>query len=138
METRHGIGTFVLPPEDSDNFRIDATGFATAANVIELLELRIALETEAARLAAHRRTAVNLDAMKAALLASNDLINHDSDAIPPRLLLSRGSRARFWQPAFHGPDDLCQNHGHSAHERKHGTKHARGSKKPFAAGARRA
>ena len=83
METRHGIGTFVLPPEDSDNFRIDAAGFATAANVIELLELRIALETEAARLAAHRRTAVNLDAVKAALLASKDLINHDSDAVPP-------------------------------------------------------
>ena len=83
VETRHGIGTFVLPPQDAGNFRIAAADFATVADVISVLELRISLETEAAGLAAQRRTSVNLQAMEAALLAFSDSINHDSDAVPP-------------------------------------------------------
>jgi GntR family transcriptional regulator, transcriptional repressor for pyruvate dehydrogenase complex len=83
VETRHGIGTFVLPPQDAGNFRIVAADFATVADVISVLELRISLETEAAGLAAQRRTAANLQAMEAALLAFSDSISHDSDAVPP-------------------------------------------------------
>lgn len=83
VETRHGIGTFVLPPQDAGNFRIAAADFATVADVISVLELRISLETEAAGLAAQRRTAINLLAMEAALLAFRDSINQDSDAVPP-------------------------------------------------------
>ena len=83
VETRHGIGTFVLPPQDAGNFRIAAADFATVADVISVLELRISLETEAAGLAAQRRTSVNLQAMEAALLAFSDSVNHDSDAVPP-------------------------------------------------------
>lgn len=48
VETRHGIGTFVLAPQDSGNFKITAEDFATVADVISVLELRISLETEAA------------------------------------------------------------------------------------------
>jgi GntR family transcriptional regulator, transcriptional repressor for pyruvate dehydrogenase complex len=83
VETRHGIGTFVLPPQGAGNFRIAAADFATAADVISVLELRISLETEAAGLAAQRRSAANLQAMEAALLAFKDSINQDSDAVPP-------------------------------------------------------
>jgi GntR family transcriptional regulator, transcriptional repressor for pyruvate dehydrogenase complex len=83
VETRHGIGTFVLPPHEAGNFKIAATDFATVADVISVLELRISLETEAAGLAAHRRSAPNLLAMEAALLAFRDSINQDSDAVPP-------------------------------------------------------
>jgi GntR family transcriptional regulator, transcriptional repressor for pyruvate dehydrogenase complex len=83
VETRHGIGTFVLPPEDAANFRIAAADFSTVADVISVLELRISLETEAAGLAAQRRTTANLHAMEAALLAFRDSINQDSDAVPP-------------------------------------------------------
>jgi GntR family transcriptional regulator, transcriptional repressor for pyruvate dehydrogenase complex len=83
VETRHGIGTFVLPPQDAGNFRIAAADFATVADVISVLELRISLETEAAGLAAQRRSAANLQAMEAALLAFRDSINQDSDAVPP-------------------------------------------------------
>lgn len=83
VETRHGIGTFVLPPQESGNFKITAEDFATVADVISVLELRISLETEAAGLAAQRRTPDNLTALETALHAFQDSINRDSDAVPP-------------------------------------------------------
>ena len=83
VETRHGIGTFVLPPRDLGNFKISADDFATVADVISVLELRISLETEAAGLAAQRRTSANLLAMENALRDFHDSINLDSDAVPP-------------------------------------------------------
>jgi GntR family transcriptional repressor for pyruvate dehydrogenase complex len=83
VETRHGIGTFVLPPRETGNFKITAEDFATVADVISVLELRISLETEAAGLAAQRRTEENLQAMETALRAFQDSINLDSDAVPP-------------------------------------------------------
>jgi len=83
VETRHGIGTFVLPPQASGNFKITAEDFATVADVISVLELRISLETEAAGLAAQRRTPDNLSALKNALQAFQDSISQSSDAVPP-------------------------------------------------------
>ncbi|MDB5932601.1 MAG: transcriptional regulator, GntR family [Polaromonas sp.] len=83
VETRHGIGTFVLQPQDAGNFKIAAEDFSTVADVISVLELRISLETEAAGLAAQRRTPENLAALEAALRAFHDSINRDSDAVPP-------------------------------------------------------
>lgn len=83
VKTRHGIGTFVLLPEESGNFKIAADDFATIADVISELELRIGLETEAAGLAAQRRTAENLLALETALHAFRESILRDSDAVPP-------------------------------------------------------
>ena len=83
VETRHGIGTFVLQPREAGNFRISEEDFATVADVISVLELRISLETEAAGLAAQRRTAESLVAMENALRAFQDSIEQDSDAVPP-------------------------------------------------------
>jgi GntR family transcriptional regulator, transcriptional repressor for pyruvate dehydrogenase complex len=83
VETRHGVGTFVLAPQESGNFKITAEDFATVADVISVLELRISLETEAAGLAAQRRTSENLATMETALQAFQDSISRDSDAIPP-------------------------------------------------------
>jgi DNA-binding FadR family transcriptional regulator len=83
VETRHGIGTFVLPPQEAGNFKITAEDFATVADVISVLELRISLETEAAGLAAQRRSPENLVALEAALHAFQDSISRDSDAVPP-------------------------------------------------------
>jgi DNA-binding FadR family transcriptional regulator len=83
VETRHGIGTFVLAPQDAGNFKITAEDFTTIADVISVLELRISLETETAGLAALRRTPENLLAMKAALDAFQESIQQNSDAVPP-------------------------------------------------------
>lgn len=67
VETRHGIGTFVLEPALGNGFRIDPTEIATASDVLAVLELRISLETEAAGLAALRRTDAQLAEMRSAL-----------------------------------------------------------------------
>jgi DNA-binding FadR family transcriptional regulator len=82
VETRHGVGTFALAPQSSGNFQIADVDFATVADVIALLELRISLETEAAGLAAQRRTDANLQAMQAMLDAFQKSIEEDSDAVP--------------------------------------------------------
>jgi GntR family transcriptional regulator, transcriptional repressor for pyruvate dehydrogenase complex len=82
VATRHGIGTFALEQVDPKNFHISAADFATVNDVISVLELRISLETEAAGLAALRRTPQNLQAMQQALDAFEDSMKHDSDAAP--------------------------------------------------------
>jgi len=83
VETRHGIGTFVSQREAGGNFKIASQDLATVADVIAVLELRISLETEAAGLAAQRRSEVHLAAMQAALDAFQSSIQQDSDAVPP-------------------------------------------------------
>jgi GntR family transcriptional repressor for pyruvate dehydrogenase complex len=82
VETRHGIGTFVIEPPDTRNFKIAPEDFATVADVIALLELRISLETEAAGLAAQRRTPENLAQLEAALTKFQEAIQQESDGAP--------------------------------------------------------
>ncbi|VXB08123.1 GntR domain protein [Burkholderia sp. 8Y] len=67
VQTRHGIGTFVLEAGDHDRFQIEAAGDLTIRDVMAILELRISLEAEAAGLAAMRRTDENLAQMRRAL-----------------------------------------------------------------------
>lgn len=84
VQTRHGIGTFVVGAADSSaNFRIDPEQLATVRDVIAVLELRISLETEAAGLAAQRRTEANLEVMRGALKAFRAAIERDGDAVAP-------------------------------------------------------
>jgi GntR family transcriptional repressor for pyruvate dehydrogenase complex len=82
VETRHGVGTFALAPQDSTNFKIADEDFSTLSDVISVLELRISLETEAAGLAAQRRSEANLQALQAALDAFAASVSADSDAVP--------------------------------------------------------
>jgi GntR family transcriptional repressor for pyruvate dehydrogenase complex len=82
VETRHGIGTFVIDTPPTDNFRIAEQDMATVDDVIAVLELRISLETEAAGLAAERAGPEQLTAMALALQAFSDAIRADSDAVP--------------------------------------------------------
>ena len=67
VEARQGVGAFVLAPEQRAAIRIDRKTLQEAGNIERLFELRSILETEAARLAATRRTAEQLAAIKAHL-----------------------------------------------------------------------
>lgn len=75
VETRHGIGTFVLARDQRQGLRLNRD---TAVSVRGILELRMGLETQAAALAARRRSDQQLQQMRQALddyqasLASND------------------------------------------------------------------
>ncbi|MCF8204868.1 MAG: FadR family transcriptional regulator [Methylotenera sp.] len=81
VETRHGIGTFVIGPGDGPSFKISAEQFSTLQDVIAVLELRIGLETEAAGLAAQRRTEANLDALRRALDAVIAAVEAGQDSV---------------------------------------------------------
>jgi DNA-binding FadR family transcriptional regulator len=82
VETRHGIGTFVLaqPP---GSFGITPDEIPTAADVMAVLELRISLETESAGLAAQRRTDEQLAAIRAALDELEGGVTGEGDTIEP-------------------------------------------------------
>ena len=59
VETRHGVGTFVSAG-DAGTSGSPPTSSPPLQDVIAVLELRIGVETEAAGLAAQRRTPQNL------------------------------------------------------------------------------
>ena len=81
VETRHGIGTFVLGLGQTPGFKITADQLSTLRDVIAVLEVRIGVETEAAALAAQRRTDVNLKAMREALDAVTAAVEAGRDAV---------------------------------------------------------
>jgi len=83
VETRHGIGTFVLEPQPGTGFRIDPAEIATAVDVMAVLELRISLETESAGLAAVRRTESQLAALRSALDALESDTSGAGDTVSP-------------------------------------------------------
>lgn len=75
VETRHGIGTFVLAQHPQQGLRLHVD---TVASVRNMLELRLGLEVQAVALAALRRNDVQLAHMRQSLddyqasLANND------------------------------------------------------------------
>ncbi|CAI2796231.1 Putative GntR-family regulatory protein [Pseudomonas [fluorescens] SBW25] len=79
VETRHGIGSFVLSPPCTDSFRLDPSTMVTIREVLAILELRIALEIESAGLAAQRRSDAQLADMRAALDELNEGAAHSTD-----------------------------------------------------------
>jgi GntR family transcriptional regulator, transcriptional repressor for pyruvate dehydrogenase complex len=83
VETRHGIGTFVLGQGDANIFRIDPAQLETLQDVISVPELCIGMETESAALAAMRRRPEHLAAMRAALAALGAAIAKGRDGAGP-------------------------------------------------------
>ncbi|NCT82075.1 MAG: FadR family transcriptional regulator [Comamonadaceae bacterium] len=81
VETRHGIGTFVLGTGDAPSFKLTPEQFGTLQDVIAVLELRMGLETEAAGLAAQRRTPDNLAALRQALDAAIAAVEAGQDSV---------------------------------------------------------
>ena len=85
VRTRHGVGSFVedLGPAagDAAGFRIAPAQVATLRDVVALLELRIGVETEAAGLAAQRRSAEHLADMRAALDAMHVAMETGESAV---------------------------------------------------------
>jgi len=79
VETRHGVGTFVLPPPPAA--ALDLTTVTTIRDVVDMLELRISLETEAAGLAALRRKEEHLLLMRAAIGAFETGIDKGEQAV---------------------------------------------------------
>ena len=100
VETRHGIGTFVLEARPGGIFRLDPADVATSIDAIAVLELRISLETESAVLAAMRRTDAQLDDMRAALDEFARNVAAGGDTVSPdfrfHLAISRATGNRYF------------------------------------------
>lgn len=70
VNTVQGVGAFVVQQEKQGAFQIEeASNLSVAQEMVRVLELRLALETEAVVLAAQRRTDAHLQTMNAALNA---------------------------------------------------------------------
>jgi len=67
VETRHGIGSFVLEVQAPHNFHIDPKELVTIHDILDVLQLRQSLESAAAGIAAIKRSPQDLDHMQAIL-----------------------------------------------------------------------
>lgn len=83
VETQHGVGTFVREMSQEPTFRIAASEMSTVMDVLQVLELRISLETEAAGLAAQRRSEDQLEQLRLALAALIENVAQAGDAASP-------------------------------------------------------
>ncbi|HEX2010819.1 MAG TPA: FCD domain-containing protein [Roseateles sp.] len=81
VETRHGIGSFVRGLGEGTAFRIGPEQMATLNDVVAVLELRIGVESEAAALAAQRRSLAQLGLMREALAAFDAAAEAGRDAV---------------------------------------------------------
>lgn len=100
VETHHGVGTYVLEPSGGADFRVDPADIATVRDVLVLLELRICLESEAAGLAAARRSGEHLRAMRQALDDFKTALDAGGDTITPdfrfHLLVAQATENRYF------------------------------------------
>ena len=98
VETRHGIGTFVLEPAPVNAGLLSDT-IMTLRDVIAILELRICLETEAAALAATRRTeaqAAQLGVIVEAMRASAEQGGSVGDDVQFHLLIAQATGNKYF------------------------------------------
>jgi GntR family transcriptional repressor for pyruvate dehydrogenase complex len=69
VETRHGVGTFLRTTPLGQHLGSELSAMVTIRDVLDILELRASLETDAAGLAAARRTDQHLRDMRRAIEA---------------------------------------------------------------------
>jgi GntR family transcriptional regulator, transcriptional repressor for pyruvate dehydrogenase complex len=79
IETRHGIGSFVLEPR-REPLGIEVVPASTLSDVLSVLELRISLETECAGLAAQRASERDLANIRSALEAIGEVTRTGGDS----------------------------------------------------------
>jgi GntR family transcriptional repressor for pyruvate dehydrogenase complex len=100
VETRHGIGTFVLEPAPAHTLGLDPTTVVTMRDVLAILELRISLETEAAGLAAGRRSDTQLQQLRGALDLFQASARSGGETVPSdmqfHLLVAQSSGNRYF------------------------------------------
>lgn len=98
VETRHGIGTFVLaqPPM----LGLDPHTVGTVLDMVAILELRISIETDAAGLASTRRTPEQLMQLRSALDTFSSAVRSGGAAVASdrdfHLLIARCSGNRYF------------------------------------------
>ncbi|AWL07417.1 FadR/GntR family transcriptional regulator [Massilia oculi] len=99
VQTRHGIGTFVLDRPQS-GLGLDAESILTLRDVLSILELRIGVETETAGLAASRRSEDQVDELAGALLEMQQAMAEGRSAVDAdkrfHLLIAQATGNRYF------------------------------------------
>jgi DNA-binding FadR family transcriptional regulator len=98
--TRQGAGAFVSPEVERRPFRIDADEAESLAEVLHIMELRLGAETEAAGLAAERRTAAQLAEIERRLRAVDAAIEEGESAVDADFAFHKAIFAATGNPHF--------------------------------------
>ncbi|MFC7551901.1 FadR/GntR family transcriptional regulator [Pseudoroseomonas wenyumeiae] len=89
VTTRQGVGAFVADPATRGQMRIDPAEMQSLADVLQVIELRIAIETEAAGLAAERRDPAALARIETAADAFTQAVEAGETAVAQDLEFHR-------------------------------------------------
>ena len=99
VQTRHGIGTFVLERPQA-GLGIEAENILTLRDVLAILELRIGVETETAGLAAARRSEEQVQELAAALREMQQAMAEGRSAVEAdkrfHLLIAQATGNRYF------------------------------------------
>lgn len=99
VQTRHGIGTFVLERQQA-GLGIEAENILTLRDVLAILELRIGVETETAGLAAARRSQEQVQELAAALREMQQAMAEGRSAVEAdkrfHLLIAQATGNRYF------------------------------------------
>lgn len=98
--TRQGSGAFVATDSGRVPFRIDPDGLSTLEAVIEVMELRLAVEVEAAARAAERASATALRVIERAFTAFEKAVTSGRDAIAEDVALHLAIADATGNPRF--------------------------------------
>lgn len=103
-ETRHGVGTFVLEPAAARATALDISTVNTIRDVLAMLELRISLESEAAALAAQRRSDDQLRRMRQELARFDEAVARGDSAVEADLafhsLVAQATGNRYFEEVY--------------------------------------
>jgi DNA-binding FadR family transcriptional regulator len=100
VTTRQGVGAFVALDVARRPFRLAVEGLNSVEEVLNVMELRQSVETEAAGLAATRSTAAARARIAAALAAIDDAIAEGDTAIDEDFAFHRAIAAATGNPQF--------------------------------------
>jgi GntR family transcriptional regulator, transcriptional repressor for pyruvate dehydrogenase complex len=100
VTTMQGVGAFVMQQDKSDGFQIDTANLSAVQEMVSVLELRIALESEAAVLAAQRRSPEQLASMREALDEMQAAIARGEDAVQSDMKFHRSLAEAAGNPHF--------------------------------------
>jgi DNA-binding FadR family transcriptional regulator len=98
--TRQGVGAFVADDMRLRPFRIAPGGLRSIAEILQVMELRTGVETEAAGLAADRASPADIAAIEAALETFDRAIGGGDLAVAEDLAFHRGIAAATGNPHF--------------------------------------
>jgi DNA-binding FadR family transcriptional regulator len=98
--TRQGAGAFVAADRSRVPFRIDPDGLSSIADVLQVMELRAAIEIQAATLAAERITPASLAGIEAALDALESAIGRGEAGVSEDFALHRSIALATGNPRF--------------------------------------